>query len=389
MQHLPLMVAWLDENQCLHYANPAWLAWFDHADLSQVLGKPLASICGAPWVQRYSTSFATATRSGSCSFDTEKYDVFDVVRWARVHLSCAQAADTLVPDGQPAMLMVMQDITGERARNDIIAKQRELLHQQRVEQNAERQVLNELQKTRTLLDWRTMMLTERNEMLQLLSHEIRQPLNNASAAMQATTKAIAALQLPDIDPASTALLRAEHVLQQVIGTLDNTLAAATVLTEGGNVVAASESDLPTLMNLVLHDIAADMRARIDVVWETGTRTVQLHPTLMRLAVRNLLNNALSYSPPGERVTLCISELDTPLAIFIEVRDLGPGIPEPLRATVFEKGTRGNNSHHRPGAGLGLVIVHSIMKLHHGTVEALANTPCGTIMRLTLPQGLED
>ena len=103
------MVAWLDENQCLHYANPAWLAWFDHADLSQVLGKPLASICGAPWVQRYSTSFATATRSGSCSFDTEKYDVFDVVRWARVHLSCAQAADTLVPDGQPAMLMVMRE----------------------------------------------------------------------------------------------------------------------------------------------------------------------------------------------------------------------------------------------------------------------------------------
>ena len=389
LDQLPLMVAWLDERQCLSYANPAWLAWFDHTDLEQAQGQPLHAICGQPWMLRHSASFATAASGGKCSFDIEKCDVFDVVRWARVHLSSAHPANSRPGLPAPAMLMVMQDSTGERARNDIIAKQRELLHQRRVTQTAERQMLDELQKTRTLLDWRTVMLTERNEMLQLLSHEIRQPLNNASAAMQATTKAIAALKLPDVDPASAALLRAEHVLQQVIGTLDNTLAAATVLSDGGDVSTPSEADLPMLIKLVLHDIAADVRSRIDVVWETDTRTVQLHPTLMRLAVRNLLNNALSYSPPDQRVTLAISEIDNPLAIFIEVRDLGPGIPEPLRAKVFEKGTRGSNSHHRPGAGLGLFIVHSIMKLHRGTVEALANEPCGTTMRLTLPQGLED
>lgn len=389
LDQLPLMVAWLDERQCLSYANPAWLAWFDHTDLEQAQGQPLHAICGQPWMLRHSASFATAASGGKCSFDIEKYDVFDVVRWARVHLSSAHTGHFRPGLPTPAMLMVMQDSTGERARDDIIAKQRELLHQGRVKQTAERQMLDELQKTRTLLDWRTVMLTERNEMLQLLSHEIRQPLNNASAAMQATTKAIAALKLPNVDPASAALLRAEHVLQQVIGTLDNTLAAATVLSDGGDVSTPSEADLPMLIKLVLHDIAADVRSRIDVVWETDTRTVQLHPTLMRLAVRNLLNNALSYSPPDQRVTLAISEIDNPLAIFIEVRDLGPGIPEPLRAKVFEKGTRGSNSHHRPGAGLGLFIVHSIMKLHRGTVEALANEPCGTTMRLTLPQGLED
>ena len=389
LDQLPLMVAWLDERQCLSYANPAWLAWFDHTDLEQAQGQPLHAICGQPWMLRHSASFATAASGGKCSFDIEKYDVFDVVRWARVHLSSAHTGHFRPGLPTPAMLMVMQDSTGERARDDIIAKQRELLHQGRVKQTAERQMLDELQKTRTLLDWRTVMLTERNEMLQLLSHEIRQPLNNASAAMQATTKAIAALKLPDVDPASAALLRAEHVLQQVIGTLDNTLAAATVLSDGGDVSTPSEADLPMLIKLVLLDIAADVRSRLVVVWDTDTRTVQLHPTLMRLAVRNLLNNALSYSPPDQRVTLAISEIDNPLAIFIEVRDLGPGIPEPLRAKVFEKGTRGSNSHHRPGAGLGLFIVHSIMKLHRGTVEALANKPCGTTMRLTLPQGLED
>ena len=300
LDQLPLMVAWLDERQCLSYANPAWLAWFDHTDLEQAQGQPLHAICGQPWMLRHSASFATAASGGKCSFDIEKYDVFDVVRWARVHLSSAHTGHFRPGLPTPAMLMVMQDSTGERARDDIIAKQRELLHQGRVKQTAERQMLDELQKTRTLLDWRTVMLTERNEMLQLLSHEIRQPLNNASAAMQATTKAIAALKLPDVDPASAALLRAEHVLQQVIGTLDNTLAAATVLSDGGDVSTPSEADLPMLIKLVLHDIAADVRSRIDVVWETDTRTVQLHPTLMRLAVRNLLNRSVLFAARSAR-----------------------------------------------------------------------------------------
>jgi signal transduction histidine kinase len=153
------------------------------------------------------------------------------------------------------------------------------------------------------------MLSEHNEMLQLLSHEIRQPLNNASAAMQATLKAIEDLHLADARPAARALLRAEHVLQQVIGTLDNTLTAGTILAAGGKAGASSETDLPTLIKLVLHDIAADLRPRIDVQWLTTARTVQLHPALMRLTLRNLLNNALAYAPADTRCS-CASPSPT-------------------------------------------------------------------------------
>ena len=224
-------------------------------------------------------------------------------------------------------------------------------------------------------------------MLQLLSHEIRQPLNNASAAMQATLKAIEDLHLADAAPAARALLRAEHVLQQVIGTLDNTLTAGTILAAGGKAGASSETDLPTLIKLVLHDIAADLRPRIDVQWLTTARTVQLHPALMRLTLRNLLNNALAYAPADTRVQLRISESDEPLALILEVMDQGPGISEELLPRLFEKGSRGNHS--RPGAGLGLFIVHSVLQLHQGTVQALPHSPHGTIMRLVIPQGLAE
>ena len=185
------------------------------------------------------------------------------------------------------------------------------------------------------------------------------------------------------------MLRAEHVLQQVIGTLDNTLTAGTILAAGGKAGASSETDLPTLIKLVLHDIAADLRPRIDVQWLTTARTVQLHPALMRLTLRNLLNNALAYAPADTRVQLRISESDEPLALILEVVDQGPGISEELLPRLFEKGSRGNHSHGRPGAGLGLFIVRSVLQLHQGTVQALPHSPHGTIMRLIIPQGLAE
>ena len=87
--------------------------------------------------------------------------------------------------------------------------------------------------------------------------------------------------------------------------------------------------------------------------------------------------------------LRISESDEPLALILEVMDQGPGIAEELLPHLFEKGLRGNHSHSRPGAGLGLFIVHSVLQLHQGTVQALPHRPHGTIMRLVIPQGIAE
>ena len=110
---------------------------------------------------------------------------------------------------------------------------------------------------------------------------------------------------------------------------------------------------------------------------------------MRLTIRNLLHNALAYAPAETQVALRISESDEPLALILEVIDQGPGIPAELLPRLFDKGSRGNHSHNRPGAGLGLFIVRSVLQLHQGTVEALPHSPHGTVMRLVIPQGLAE
>lgn len=368
----------------LRMATQPWCQWFE-VQQEIVAGKKLDELLSAQVLQTHGDHFAAAAQGRCVEYEAMRTNAAGMPVHCRIQLTPGSA--NLL--GQHEVLMVMTDISREVSQAQAIARQHEqllVLHKQLRDSQHD---AGEVDKLRTLLDWRTAMLTEHNEMLQLLSHEIRQPLNNASAAMQATLKAIEDLHLADATPASKALLRAEHVLQQVIGTLDNTLAAGTILAVGGKAGASSETDLPSLIKLVLHDIAADQRPRINVCWLTNPRTVQLHPALMRLTIRNLLNNALAYAPVDTQVELRISESDEPLALILEVADSGPGIPDELRPRLFDKGSRGNNSRNRTGAGLGLFIVRSVLQLHQGTVEALPNQPQGTVMRLVIPQGLAE
>lgn len=268
--------------------------------------------------------------------------------------------------------------------------QAELAHQQvmeheralAVERSNRLQAEGESQALRRLLD-------EREAMLRLLAHEVRQPLHNAAAALDAAAGAIAQPGEPERPEARQRLERAQHVLDHVIGTLNNALAAATMLT-AGDAGPLAEVDLDTLVDLVVHDIGPDERPRVAVASQSELRTAQLQPALMRLALCNLLVNALAYSPPGSPVVLRIydGDGDEPPRLCFEVADEGPGIPTALLPTVFDKGTRGANARPGTGAGLGLYIVRCVAERHRGQVEVAPREAGGTIIRICIPQGID-
>ena len=228
------------------------------------------------------------------------------------------------------------------------------------------------------------LLRERDEMLHLLAHEVRQPLNNASAALQsARTAASRAL----VDATASSLVvrldRAGGVIRQITSILDNTLTASSLISSDSR-LAPVEADLTALVELCLADLAPLQRARVRVDHDPGLRTAAFDPGLLRLALRNLLLNGLRHSPPGTAVVLCVSEQDEPLAVLFEVIDQGPGFDPALREHAFERGMRDPRS---PGLGLGLYIVRRVAELHHGRVEIVPPDPTrpGTRLRLTLPQ----
>jgi two-component system OmpR family sensor kinase len=321
--------------------------------------------------------------AGGVDYVTKPLESAEVLARIRTHVALYALRRELA--GQNAMLQ--QEVQARERAQAALLRTNVELEQLAVERAIRARAEGESAGLRRLLDERDQMLAERDEMLHLLSHEVRQPLNNASAALESASAAIAAMGDAPTNGIGRPLVRARHVLDHVIGTLNNALAAATMLTSG-HTEAAVDCDLDTLLGLVVHDVAADERHRIDVERTDAPRTVHVLPVLMRLALCNLLTNALAYSPRDTTVLLRVADCEEPLGLLFEVRDAGSGIPAELLPRVFDKGSRGSNVGAVAGAGLGLHIVRRVVELHRGSLEILPNIPRGSIVRMVIPQGIE-
>jgi signal transduction histidine kinase len=170
----------------------------------------------------------------------------------------------------------------------------------------------------------------------------------------------------------------------MVASVDNTLTDA-VLLSGTEPVARQDVEIEVLVQLVIGDISARSRHRVRIERDTPARTAAMHPGLMRIALRNLLANALAYSPAEAPVTVRISDSDHPLALRIEVEDQGQGIPHDVMPRLFTRGARGQHDGRKPGHGLGLHIVRRVMELHGGGVSVTRTGPGGSVFVLTIPQ----
>ncbi|MGQ3054147.1 MAG: efflux RND transporter permease subunit [Roseateles sp.] len=184
----------------------------------------------------------------------------------------------------------------------------------------------------------------------------------------------------ELDPAR--LQKYGLVLGDVVTAINNNSANA-----GGGRIARGDTDIDTLIAVTIADLPREQRDRIVVHRHTATRTALMDMSLLRLALRNLLSNALKYAPGLSPVTLHVMDFDEPAALQFEVADAGPGIPRELLPRLFTRGARGDGGSggHEAAHGLGLYIVRRVMDMHGGSAELLRTGPLGTVMRLTLPQ----
>lgn len=101
---------------------------------------------------------------------------------------------------------------------------------------------------------------------------------------------------------------------------------------------------------------------------------------------NLLENAVKYLGQGTRVELAVCERGND--INIEIKDDGLGIADAEKARIFEKFYRVGNEDTRStkGTGLGLYIVHEVVRAHGGSVRVRDNSPRGSVFAICLPFG---
>jgi PAS domain S-box-containing protein len=111
--------------------------------------------------------------------------------------------------------------------------------------------------------------------------------------------------------------------------------------------------------------------------------VALDKDLFRIAVNNLLTNAIKYNRPGGSVMLTAEEIDD--HILIRVRDTGIGIAPEEQPRIFDKFFRASNPEaaSRGGHGLGLYLAREIVELHHGKLTVQSDLGKGAEFTITV------
>jgi two-component system OmpR family sensor kinase/two-component system sensor histidine kinase QseC len=208
------------------------------------------------------------------------------------------------------------------------------------------------------------------------AHELRSPLT----ALKLQAQVLRRLNGPDGDAASR-----DAALESLVAGVDR----ASRLVEQLLALARSEPGAPAapfapvalaaLMRQVLADNAAPLAAargsRITLEADDAV-SVPGDAAALAMLLRNLVDNALRYSPAGGTVCLTLrSGTDGRTGPLLTVDDSGPGIPAADRERVFERFVRGAAAAQASGSGLGLAIVRAIANRHGATVS-LGDSPLG-------------
>jgi two-component system phosphate regulon sensor histidine kinase PhoR len=143
------------------------------------------------------------------------------------------------------------------------------------------------------------------------------------------------------------------------------------------------SDLGTIVHEVVASMKIDMEDRpLEIQVDEGIPLVPVDRRLLKLAMKQLVDNAIKYSPADAPVLIRVGRCDG--GVFVEVIDRGQGIQIEEQMRIFERFYRGHSVKTQiPGSGLGLSIAHRIMQAHQGDLS-VTSRPGETTFRMTLP-----
>jgi signal transduction histidine kinase len=218
----------------------------------------------------------------------------------------------------------------------------------------------------------------RREFLAAVAHELRTPLANVQAHLEAFLDGVA-----EPTPERIAALHTQTVL---LNRLVNDLRDLTLAQAGALPLQKTRVDLVEVCREVLEALQPwfEERGVTAQVRADGPVAAWGDPQRVRQVVQNLVHNAVRFSPPAGRVELTLAARGGWAELVVE--DEGPGIaPEDLER-VFEPFYRAESSRSRPGggSGLGLAVVKHLVLAHGGSVRAERRPQGGSRFVVRLP-----
>ncbi len=218
----------------------------------------------------------------------------------------------------------------------------------------------------------------RTTLLDAMAHEFKTPL---TSVMAATTSLLAHPDQPR-ESRQELLKIADQEVKHLKELIEDAVEMGRL--DSGNIEVLIE---PSNVAEIVREVVAAMEPEIDtravkVVCEDTPAAIAIDRRLVRLAVKQLLDNALKYSPPDKPIDIHVHNGTG--TITVAVTDHGQGISQQEQNRIFERLYRSPSVERQvPGSGLGLSIAQNIARAHRGDLT-MTSRPGETTFRLTLP-----
>lgn len=335
LETLPDAVLVFDDSQSILYANKK-CALLLGADKEAILNDPMASWCGSDEL------FKFLSRCASTSNRT--------VPTQRLSLPKGDTQRQLSLEAYPLF-----SATDEKAQGNLV-----LLRDCEQEIRAE---------------------ASREEFISHVAHELKTPLNTLTMYSEA-------MMGPDgADEAfRTEAMNVIFDESERMASLINNLLNITKMEQGSLSIDRKRvkfDEFVTDAYEAIRKSARDTELSFNLSVPDDVVAVAIDKDLMRIALNNLLTNAVKYNRPDGQVDVTLEEMDD--SVVVTVADTGIGISERDQRHVFDKFYRADSGEvrERSGHGLGLALAYEIVQLHNGRISVASDLNVGTQFRIEL------
>ncbi len=222
-----------------------------------------------------------------------------------------------------------------------------------------------------------------SDFVSAMSHEFRTPLT----AVRHLSELLVDGRVPSEERRSlyyATLLRESSRLERLVEGLLN----FGRMEAGARQYRFEELDAANLVERVVGEFAPQLEAqgrKIELAGSDARLKIEADPEAIGVALRNLVDNAIKYSP-GEP-TVWVDWRLVRNQVAIRVRDHGPGIPDSERKRIFRRFVRGSAAAatNAKGSGVGLAMVRHIVMAHGGEITVESSPGEGSVFTMLLPE----
>lgn len=218
---------------------------------------------------------------------------------------------------------------------------------------------------------------QREEVLQLLSHDMRAPQSAIIASLEGELDQSARSR---IEQNARRTMRLAQDFVDIARMQESAFAGEDILLES-----------------VVHDVAdrlwplaEERRVKIDVIEKAEEGFVLAEPDALSRAIENLMDNAIKFSPVDSRIssTLSRTEIDGAAYLSLSIADDGAGIDDALLPHLFKRFVTVDTEQRRAkGSGLGLAYVETVVERHGGIIRAENKQNGGAVFTILLPEAV--